>query len=1051
MSLTSLIFTDVLTLHIRGQNAGLIVRRIRKEYCFESFELSPTNEAVIGTAGRLRRSFPGPAIAIAADRVINPSFYKPFLEFLIRTDLETPSQVQPFSVKAQSRSNEIRDTVDPRLVTEMLTGILRAVGKPVEVPRIWKNTRDDVLWSDALLPWRRSPLWLLLRVAIQTTILQQDPVAAYIRYKSFLLHFMARVLCDALKASISSDLLYSMSAKLSRRALKLDGYDSFPGMSFLRDTLSNVRKELWRRWNPLPDRHKPTEPSNISFVDDTVLTIPGLRAYMREMASQPKTTINTQRFQPSCFPRLTRSSNALPRLERHRMEDVDWAYLALADIEMWVGDFLQDWTAATVTDPKGYTQLADLIETYAELAQANYSGRPEEMSLMFLTILELWIALDKCSIAQVGLLQDFDPGFPKTLFHSLLLPKKEHLVRLHSADQYLASRRARATSKSCHAFELFAHPESLGVRYFDRSPKHRQLRAKIEAEAALAKSKKLSEYAAKRGQYDNLIREATSKVCQYEKWYNYRGQEQTVHSASCNKCSLENAARDINIAIHEHPLPTEELFAKAAVFELDVPDVIYTWRIATFKLLADIFSARSRDTDKGDQKLYFLHSYTGLQNYFVSKRGRIQIASVAKPWVVTHYASKKISEITEEYVCVKNGLHYKIYDSETSHWTEGMIEKCDLRASCTFLLPDPYRRLQYAITGTGHTSNEVIAGQDACPQDFTVHEFYAFATLRAGHRLQWRNIARELCSRNLNFGREETLMLVIQSIWQAGPLGNGTIYRGTHVDLVKEDFALSLVSSIDEALRTIEGSWQGATAARIFTSLAIRLLSCSPHDTVRRGCFRLLERVREIALSWTRELSARMQLDNGSGELGKLNERILETALTCHGTFDVDEPHLSTLWGTNGSVEAIIECSIMIHDQCPASQTGLPAFITNLLRRFRRISHTVERSLRVHILTAQHLQDGLSSAISRLWAAFRPNGPWEALEEPCGRWLKTETLGQSGVPMLVHYNLLDGSLLLNGCPVSRLPRRYESHANYKRLLENVYFLFLYYVANEIRS
>ena len=941
--------------------------------------------------------------------------------------------------------------MNPELVTEMLTGILRAVGKPVDVSRIWKNTRDDVLWSNALLPWRRSPLWLLLRIAIQTLIMRQDPAAAYIGYKSFLLHLMARILCQALRASISSDLLYSMSAKLSRRSLKLDGYDSFPGMSFLRDTLSNVRKELWRRWIPLPDHHKPTEPSQIYFLDDIVLRIPGLRAYMREMASQFKTTINTQRFEPSCFSRPSRSSNALPKLERHRTEDVDWVYLALADIEMWVGDFLQDWTAAKLTDPEGYTQLADLIETYTELAQANYSGRPEEMSLMLLTVLELWIALDKCSIAQVGLLQEFEPGFPETLFDSLLLPKKKHLIRLHSAERYLASRRERATSKSCHAFELFADPKSLGVRYFDQSPKHRQLRVKIEAEAALAKSNKLSEYAAKRGQYENLIREAASKVCQYEKWYSYRGQEETMHSSSCNKCALENAARDISIAIHEHPLPTRELFAKAAVFELDVPEVIYTWRITTFKLLADIFSARSRDRDNEHHRLYFLHSYTGLQQYFVSKQGRIQIASIAKPWVVTHYASKKISEITEEYVCVQNGLDYKIYDSKTSHWTQGMVDKCDLSASCTFLLPDTYKKLQYAITGTGHTSNEVIAAQDACPQDFTVHEFYAFATLRAGHRLQWRNIARELRSQSLKFGREETLMVIIQSIWQAGPLGNGTVYRDTHVDLTEADFALSLVSSIDEAFGTIEGSWQGATAARIFIFLATRLLSCSPHENVRRGCFRLLDRAREIALRWMRELSARLQLDDGCRELGKLNDRILETALTCHGTFDVDEPHLSTLWGSNGSVEAITECSIMIHDRCPASQTGLPAVITNLLRRSRRICHTVERSLRQYILTTQHTQDSLSSAISRLWAAFRPNGPWKALDEPCERWLKTETLGQSGASMLVHYNVLDGSLLLNGCPLSRLPRLYESHANYKRLLENVYFLFLYYVANEILS
>jgi hypothetical protein len=56
-----------------------------------------------------------------------------------------------------SQTTEIRDTVYPKLVTEMLTGILRGVGQPAHVSRIHKRTRDDVLWNDALKPWRRSP------------------------------------------------------------------------------------------------------------------------------------------------------------------------------------------------------------------------------------------------------------------------------------------------------------------------------------------------------------------------------------------------------------------------------------------------------------------------------------------------------------------------------------------------------------------------------------------------------------------------------------------------------------------------------------------------------------------------------------------------------------------------------------------------------------------------------------------------------------------------------------------------------------------------------
>ncbi|MCJ1353709.1 MAG: hypothetical protein MMC33_003696 [Icmadophila ericetorum] len=1038
--LASLSDKDVLTLHLRGQNAGLIVRRVREEYYFESFELSPTNEAVMNTAGRLHRSFPGPAIAVAAHRVKDASFYEPLSEFLVRMDLETPSEVQPIFEKSNSRVNEIRDTVDPRLITEMFTGILRAVGRPVDVPRIQKNTREEVLWSDALCPWRRSPLWLLLRVALQTTLVRYDPKLANVRYKSFILYFLARIIRDALN-STSSHLLFSMCAKLSRRALKLEHLGAFHGMEFVRGTIVKVHQKLQSKWNSLQVCEKTIELKGISFLHDTRLTIPGLKSYLKKMTSRPIVTRTTHGFNPACSTRLLEGSKKLPKFEHSWSEDIDRRSLELADLEKWVANYLSDWTRVQLGNPNACTNLANLIESYAELARLCYSGNPEETSIMLLTILELWIALDKCSVDQISLLHDFDPGFPEALFDPLLLPKKDHLKRLVLAEKYLANRRTRATSKSSYAFDEFASSESLGVRYFNQSAKHQELRARIEADAATEKYRKFSEYAAKRRQYQDLIRDASSQFCQYEKSYNYLGREESTHSGSCFKCSLERDAANIDIAIHEHPLPTGDLNVKAAVFELDIPDVIYTWRDATFRVLVDVFSTQEHEQEDGCDKLYFLQSYHGLQKYFVSKVGRIRMASVAKPWVVTHHRSKKISQISEDGVCVNNGLKYNIYDFKAENWTRNLTNKCGVLEICTFLLPDAYRNLQYAVQGTTHTSNEVIAGQDACPQDLTIHEFYAFASFRAGHRLQWRNIARELRSRTLNFSREETLMLVAQSIWQAGPLGNDALYRESHVDLAEEDFALSLISSIDDALGTIEGSWQGASAARIFIFLTTRLLSCSPCDNVRAHCLTVLSRARKITLGWTRNLKKRLQSETGDEELGKLNERILETALTCHGTFDVDEQDLPKLWSSKGSVEAITECSIITHDHCPVGQKRLPVSIRTLLRRFRRISHAVERSLRVHILNTQHNHDGLKSTIRLLWAAYRPSTQWEALDQPCERWLKSEASSHSEDTVLVHYNILDGTLLLNGCPLARLPRQYEAHDTYKRLLENIHFGF----------
>ena len=124
------------------------------------------------------------------------------------------------------------------------------------------------------------------------------------------------------------------------------------------------------------------------------------------------------------------------------------------------------------------------------------------------------------------------------------------------------------------------------------------------------------------------------------------------------------------------------------------------------------------------------------------------------------------------------------------------------------------------MNNTIHTSNEVIASQAECSEALTLHEFYAFGTLRTGHRLQWRNIARKFTARVLDFNCHETHALLTQAAWQVGPFGKGEVCLEAHINLEEEEFEKSLLSALDGAVGTIEGNWQGAAAARTFVPLA---------------------------------------------------------------------------------------------------------------------------------------------------------------------------------------------------------------------------------------
>lgn len=107
-------------------------------------------------------------------------------------------------------------------------------------------------------------------------------------------------------------------------------------------------------------------------------------------------------------------------IRRLRLAKADDPYIFLADLELWVQDWLDDWLIMNLESPHSSTCLSELIEGYTTAASSHYAESPEDVSLMLLTAIELWVALDKCSIHQHSLLSKYDPGFPQSLFHPLL-------------------------------------------------------------------------------------------------------------------------------------------------------------------------------------------------------------------------------------------------------------------------------------------------------------------------------------------------------------------------------------------------------------------------------------------------------------------------------------------------------------------------------------------------------------------------------------------------------------------------------------------------------
>jgi len=183
--------------------------------------------------------------------------------------------------------DEERDTRHPKMVTEFFMGFLRSIGKPVEVSILCKNTREEVMWLGALKPWRRSPMWWLVRVTMQLIFSRSAGGFKPQRdlYKKFMVFLMSRVLRLSHEYSLSADLTYAMNAKLVRRLLKLELSVDDPILKHVQGVMLKTSKLLHTKWSTIIEQslqhHDLPCLKQLNFSEDIPHSIPALDEYLK--------------------------------------------------------------------------------------------------------------------------------------------------------------------------------------------------------------------------------------------------------------------------------------------------------------------------------------------------------------------------------------------------------------------------------------------------------------------------------------------------------------------------------------------------------------------------------------------------------------------------------------------------------------------------------------------------------------------------------------------------------------------------------------------------
>ncbi|KAF2622185.1 hypothetical protein BU25DRAFT_403259 [Macroventuria anomochaeta] len=430
-------------LEIKAQNAGVLISSDGDQVTFEFLELSPDNKSTM-LNGRLVRSFPGHAASIPISKLQEEGLQNMLADTVAKMSTQAAPGFQPVARKAGRDHDEDRDTTHPGMVTDYLFNIVAALGKTTAVTRITKYTREEVLWDNCKMPWRRSPMWLLVRVTLQLLLTRRGPKSSIpdSLYKVFMVHLQSLILAhvQVYWNLFGSDYIYVLNAKMLRRLRKLEALSQLDcvlpsWMDYIRTCMVDAFGFMDKKWMAEAQNTRANlQAANLKSLrpeDALDMHLPELDTFLASVHGR-KATAACSDFKPGLsYPTFAKSN--LP--EGFSKAD-EYRNFRLAAVESWVQDFLQSWSESHRSDQTTCGQLYNLMKNYHSSASVAYQGLPSSMSVMYLTILEIWVACDKSACSLFALLSTYDPEVRLVELQCLTLPLRSQMQRLRAVELY---------------------------------------------------------------------------------------------------------------------------------------------------------------------------------------------------------------------------------------------------------------------------------------------------------------------------------------------------------------------------------------------------------------------------------------------------------------------------------------------------------------------------------------------------------------------------------------------------------------------------------------
>ena len=960
-------------------------------------------------------------------------------------------------IKSSNTFNEMREVPVAHYVCQWWISQFHNIEKVKPSIKFQKKHRDQIRWKSSNLPFRRSGLWMAIKVVFQTILTKSLGTTGTIAYKLLITYFLTYVIHQrqiSPESRLSTDILIHCLRKIERRLNKIEGSlssidsdDISDWMECITDTIRQMIQHItpnldWQKGIEKEDKQKSSNVQlDLDQPDTYQHSFPKLKIYLDKHQYPTKAYKQSSNSSDSYSRMMGRIIDAdtedpLPSVRGRNHLSHDTTGTDLTYVENWIQSNLRAWISRSENVSKRFEDIQSFYENYQRVALEHYysDNKPSDpigysrFLLTSLTILHL-MHQKLCSNQRFERLKLHTIQIPHLidLFEFLVLPNREEMIRARELYDYFGEFSEKPYPDLLSSIES---KDAFGVNFAHQSEEMNETLRKIVAQIQSDKNQKINEVEEQKKRYEQLMQKAQRLICRCDPEFPYN---------KCEQCSLYREARNVKVSIYEYPIPAERESALAVIFELEMPNEIRCYRDILWQFI-------NRPNSQPSHNMYEWLSTpphcTMLQRFYKgSSKCRVKLISSRKSVTQTHYSIPQPVATTpsEDYIR-KSGLRVQISPTKPMSFQN----------ECLILTPqltDPnYKDLQFSLDNTLFVQNRVIADLSKCSLLLKPTEFVEFGSFRSGHRLQWWNLLCMLELDSLSMDDESVAILIHHTLLQNGPMAVDpkalicSWCPEAHQLLLEDHFVDELIAKLGRRLKDCESNWQDELILVIITIIVMRIFTIC--NITRKDQVRILVlKCRNMAEKWIELILESIHKPSGTEceKLDALREKIVVIGTASLLTFSMFTEQSDDLELSKQDIVTLLKITTNIHDNLILNKKQIDSsvFMRNLMRCTERIL------VSIHLIVNECLErtsfESLNEFAAIYWAVVRSKGLID------GNWKKREKEIYDGwydgqyesIPVSI--DLLRGIFLVNETTIKFLPDKITSNELFRRVFGNHIF------------